>query len=155
MRPGVIVVYEKRPVVGSFGASFVDFQALIKESDYLVITTPLTPETTGRFGLPEFKQMKNESVIINVGRGPIIKESELSKALEEGLIWGAGLDVFENEPDVDQELLKQNNVVVAPHIASASRETREKMIDIAVSSVELALSGKTPEHLVNPEVRSS
>lgn len=137
------------------GASFVDFPTLLKESDYIVITTPLTPETRGRFGLSEFRQMKKESVIINVGRGPIIKEAELAQALNEGLIWGAGLDVFENEPDVDHELLKQKNVVTAPHIASASRETREEMIDMAVRSVELTLEGGVPEHLVNPEVSGS
>ena len=123
------------------GASFVDFETLLKDSDYIVITTPLTPETKGRFGLPEFRRMKKESVIVNIGRGPIIKEAELATALKDGLIWGAGLDVFENEPVVDSELLKQRNVVLAPHIASASRETREEMIDMAVRSVELVLSG--------------
>lgn len=137
------------------GAAFVDFPTLLKESDYIVVTTPLTPETKGRFGLPEFRQMKRDSVIINIGRGPVIKEAELARALKERLIWGAGLDVFENEPKVDQELLKQENVVLAPHMASASRETREEMIDMAVRSVELALSGEVPEHLVNPEVLGS
>ena len=133
-------------------AGFVDFPTLLKESDYLVVTTPLTPETRGRFGLAEFRQMKSDSVIVNVGRGPIIKERELAEALKEGLIWGAGLDVFEEEPKVDPELLKQERVVLAPHIASASRETREEMIDMAVRSVELALEGGVPEHLVNPQV---
>ena len=137
------------------GASFVDFPTLLKESDYLVVTAPLTPETRGRFGLPEFRQMKRDSVIINIGRGPVIREAELAEALKEGLIWGAGLDVFENEPKVEPELLKQKNVVLSPHMASASRETREEMIDMAVRSVELALSGEVPEHLVNPEVVSS
>lgn len=156
---GMKIIYNNRSVneeaEKDIGARFVDFPTLLKDSDYLVVTTPLTPETRGRFGLSEFKQMKKESVIINVGRGPIIKEAELAQALEQGLIWGAGLDVFENEPAVDPELLKQDNVVVAPHIASASRETREEMIDMAVRNVELALSGEVPEHLVNPEVLGS
>jgi glyoxylate reductase len=137
------------------GAVFVDFQTLLKESDYIVVTTPLTPETKGRFGLPEFRQMKSEAIIINIGRGPVIKEAELAEALKERLIWGAGLDVFENEPKVDPELLKQKNVVLAPHMASASWETREEMIAMAVRSVELALNGEVPEHLVNPQVVSS
>lgn len=137
------------------GAGFVDFPALLKESDYLVLTAPLTPQTEGRFGLAEFRQMKRDSIIINIGRGPVIKEAELAAALKEGLIWGAGLDVFEDEPNVNPELLMQENVVLAPHMASASRETREEMIDMAVKSVELALSGEVPEHLVNPEVASS
>ncbi len=156
---GMKIIYNSRSVneeaEKDIGARFVDFSTLLKDSDYLVVTTPLTPETRERVGLAEFKQMKKESVIINVGRGPIIKEAELAQALEQGLVWGAGLDVFENEPDVDTELLKQKNVVLAPHIASASRETREKMIDMAVRNVELALSGEVPEHLVNPEVVSS
>jgi glyoxylate reductase len=137
------------------GAVFVDFQTLLKESDYIVVTTPLTPETKGRFGLPEFRQMKSGAIIINIGRGPVIKEAELAEALKERLIWGAGLDVFENEPKVDPELLKQKNVVLAPHMASASWETREEMIAMAVRSVELALNGEVPEHLVNPQVVSS
>lgn len=153
---GMKIIYNSRSLneeaEKQIGASFVDFPALLEESDYLVITTPLTTETRGRFGLSEFKQMKKESVIINVGRGPIIKEAELAEALKDGFIWGAGLDVFENEPGVNSELLKQKNAVLAPHIASASRETREKMIDMAVQSVEHALDGMTPESLVNPEV---
>ena len=137
------------------GARFVDFPTLLKESDYIVVTAPLTTETKGRFGLPEFRRMKRDSVIINIGRGPVIKEAELAEAIKQGLIWGAGLDVFENEPEVDPELLKQKNVVLAPHMASASWETREEMIDMAVSSVELALSGGVPLHLVNSEVLST
>jgi glyoxylate reductase len=99
--------------------------------------------------------MKSTSIIVNVGRGPVIKEAELAYALKEGIIWGAGLDVFENEPEVNDELLKLNNTVLVPHIGSASIQTRKKMIDMAVESVELALGGGTPTHLVNPEVLKS
>lgn len=134
------------------GASFVDFETLLKESDYIVITAPLTEDTRGRFGLDEFRKMKPTSIIVNVGRGPIIKEGELTTALKEGSIWGAGLDVFENEPEVNEELLTLHNTVLLPHIGSASIQTREKMIDMAVESVELALSVGIPKHLVNPEV---
>ncbi len=134
------------------GAEFVDFETLLEESDFIVITAPLTEETRGRFGLGEFQKMKSTSIIVNVGRGPIIKESELATALKEGAIWGAGLDVFENEPQVNNELLELKNTVLLPHIGSASIETRERMIDMAVQSVELALGGEVPKHLVNPEV---
>jgi glyoxylate reductase len=134
------------------GAAFVDFETLLKESDYIAITAPLTEDTRGRFGLGEFQKMKSTSIIVNVGRGPIIKESELATALKEGAIWGAGLDVFENEPQVNNELLELKNTVLLPHIGSASIETRERMIDMAVQSVELALRGEVPKHLVNPEV---
>lgn len=134
------------------GAAYADFPRLLEESDFIVITSPLNKGTRGRFGLEEFRAMKPNSIIVNIGRGPIIKEKELVTALRDGLIWGAGLDVYENEPDVDPELLKLKNTVLLPHIGSASRETRENMFDMAVRSVELALQGKTPEHLVNPEV---
>lgn len=134
------------------GAGFVDFPTLLKGSDFIVVTTPLNEETRGRFGLPEFRQMKSSAIIVNIGRGPVIREGELAEALGEGLIRGAGLDVFENEPRVNPGLLKQLNVVLAPHMASASGETREKMIDMAVKSVELALDGEVPAHLVNPGV---
>ncbi|MEM7009801.1 MAG: D-glycerate dehydrogenase [Thermodesulfobacteriota bacterium] len=134
------------------GAEFVDFETLLSESDYIVITSPLTDETRGRFGRDEFQKMKPTSIIINIARGPIIKEAELASALKEGLIWGAGLDVFENEPEVNEELLKLDNAVLVPHIGSASIETRVRMIDMAVESVEIALTGGVPKHLVNPEV---
>jgi len=137
------------------GAELVDFETLLRESDFIVITAPLNDETRGRFGREEFSRMKSTSIIVNVGRGPVIKEAELAYALKEGMIWGAGLDVFENEPEVNDELLKLNNTVLVPHIGSASIQTRKKMIDMAVESVELALGGGTPTHLVNPEVLKS
>ncbi|MGB3364295.1 MAG: NAD(P)-dependent oxidoreductase, partial [Thermodesulfobacteriota bacterium] len=120
-----------------------------------VITAPLTDDTKGRFGQNEFQKMKPTSIIVNVGRGPIIKEAELASALKDGLIWGAGLDVFEKEPEVNEDLLQLKNTVLVPHIGSASIQTREKMIDMAVTSVDLALSGKVPKYLVNPEVLKS
>lgn len=134
------------------GASFADFPSLLEQSDFIVITSPLNEGTRGRFGTDEFRAMKPTSIIVNIGRGPIIKERELAAALRDGIIWGAGLDVYENEPEVDEELLKHTNTVLLPHIGSASRETREDMFDMAVQSVERALEGETPEHLVNPEV---
>lgn len=150
------VIYQNRSrneeAESETGARYVDFETLLKESDFLVITAPLTDETRGQFGMEEFKKMRQGSIIINVARGPIVKEAELAKALQEGIIWGAGLDVFENEPDVNEEILKLKNTVLVPHIGSASIQTREKMINMAVESVELALSGEIPENLVNPEV---
>ncbi len=137
------------------GAEYVDFETLLKESDFIVITAPLTDDTKGRFGQNEFQKMKPTSIIVNVGRGPIIKEAELASALKDGLIWGAGLDVFEKEPEVNEDLLQLKNTVLVPHIGSASIQTREKMIDMAVTSVDLALSGKVPKYLVNPEVLKS
>jgi glyoxylate reductase len=153
---GMRVIYNNRrrneSAERETGAVYADFPGLLRESDFIIVSSPLNDETRGRFGLAEFRQMKRTAVIVNVGRGPIIKEGELAAALEEGIIWGAGLDVYEREPDVGPELLKLKNAVLLPHIGSASAETRIRMIEMAVESVELALGGKTPKHLVNPEV---
>lgn len=153
---GMRVIYNNRrrneEAEKETGAVYADFPQLLKESDFIIVSSPLNDETRGRFGLREFRQMKRTAVIVNVGRGPIIKENELASALREGIIRGAGLDVYEKEPDVDPGLLKLNNAVLLPHIGSASSETRIRMIEMAVESVELALGGKTPGHLVNPKV---
>ena len=137
------------------GAEYAEFLSLLEESDFIVITSPLNEGTRGRFGTEEFRKMKRSAIIVNVGRGPIIKEAELAAALKDGTIWGAGLDVYEKEPEIAPGLLDLPNTVLLPHIGSAARETREDMIDMAVTSVELALDGKTPNHLVNPEVLES
>jgi glyoxylate reductase len=152
---GMRVIYHNRSrneeAEKETGAEYTDFHTLLKESDFIAVTSPLNDKTRGRFGLDEFRQMKTTSIIVNVGRGPIIKEDELAAALGDGLIWGAGLDVYENEPEVHPELAKLKNTVLLPHIGSASGETRVRMIDMAVQSVELALGGNTPQYLVNQE----
>jgi glyoxylate reductase len=153
---GMRVIYNNRKrnkkAERETGAIYADFPSLLRESDFILVSSPLNDETRGRFGLAEFRQMKRTAVIVNVGRGPIIKEGELAAALRDGIIWGAGLDVYEREPEVDPGLLKLKNTVLLPHIGSASAETRIRMIEMAVESVELALGGKIPKHLVNPEV---
>ncbi|MDA2917977.1 D-glycerate dehydrogenase [Desulfobacterota bacterium AH_259_B03_O07] len=134
------------------GCDFVDFPTLLGESDFLVITAPLTESTRGRFGLDEFKKMKRNSILINIARGPIVREKELVQALKKKVIWGAGLDVYENEPEVEKDLLGLDNVVLLPHLGSASFETRERMTEMAVENAKLALNGKVPVNLVNREV---
>ncbi len=134
------------------GATYVDFPTLLRESDFVAIAAPLNEGSRGRFGLDEFRQMKRTAVLVNVGRGQIVKEKELALALEERIIWGAGLDVYEREPVVEEELLKLRHVVLLPHLGSASLETRERMASMAVESVVQTLSGEAPRNLVNPEV---
>lgn len=131
------------------GAQYVSFQELLRKSDFLVIVAPLTPETRGRFGLEEFRQMKKDAILINIGRGPIVKEKELVQALKEGLIWGAGLDVYEKEPEIEEGLLEMNRVVLSPHIGSATIETRSAMALIAAQDLVEALKGKKPRHSPN------
>ena len=153
---GMRVIYHSRGrsihAEEEIGCIFVDFNNLLKESDFLVITVPLSDATLGRFGLGEFKSMKNDSILVNISRGPIVKENELAVALEKGFIWGAGLDVYEREPEVEKRLLNMNNVVLLPHVGSASLETRVNMSEMAVANVVSALSGEVPKNLVNPEV---
>ena len=96
--------------------------------------------------------MKNESYLINTARGPIIDEKALVKALKGGVIRGAALDVFENEPAIEQELMNMDNVVIVPHIGSASYRTRTKMAIMAAKNLISALKGERPEFLVNSEV---
>ncbi len=153
---GMRVVYHSRSrnldAEEETGCTFVDFEGLLKEPDFLVITVPLTASTRGQFGLGEFKRMKNDSILVNISRGPIVKEKELAEALEKGFIWGAGLDVYEKEPEVEKKLLSMKNVVLLPHVGSASLETRVKMSEMAVSNAVSALNGEIPKNLVNPEV---
>ncbi len=131
------------------GARYVSFQELLKESDFLVIVAPLTPETQGRFGMEEFRRMKKDAILINIGRGPIVKEKELVEALKEGLIWGAGLDVYEREPQVEKGLLELDRVVLTPHIGSATVETRSTMALVAAENLVRVLIGEKPHHSPN------
>ena len=141
------VIYHNRnrsPYEEEVGATMVDFETLLKESDHLVISAPLTPETEGRFGKNEFKAMKPTATLINVGRGPIVKEKELAEAIIQGEIWGAGLDVYEREPEIEQLLFHTPRVVLLPHIGSASGETRKRMARAAASDLVRALRGEEP-----------
>ncbi|MGD0963219.1 MAG: D-glycerate dehydrogenase [Candidatus Acidiferrales bacterium] len=134
------------------GATYVDKETLLKESDFLTLHVPLTPETRHYIGAKELKLMKRTAVLINASRGPVVDENALFQALQEKQIWAAGLDVFENEPEIVPGLAKLDNVVVVPHIASATPETRINMGKIAVNNIVQVLNGQPPETCVNPEV---
>jgi len=134
------------------GATYVDKETLLKESDFLTLHVPLMPETFHYIGEKELQMMKKTAVLVNASRGPVVDEKALLKALQEKQIWGAGLDVFENEPEVLAGLTALDNVIVVPHIASATSETRINMGKIAVNNIIKVLSGQSPETCVNPEV---
>lgn len=131
------------------GAQWVDKDTLLKESDFISLNVPLTNETKHLIGEREFKLMKKTAILINTARGPVIDEKALVKALKEGEIWGAGLDVFENEPYIEKELLEMDNVVLTPHIGSGSTETRVKMSKLAAENIIAVLNGKPPITPVN------
>lgn len=131
------------------GIEFAPLETLLRESDFLSVHVPLLPETEKMIGAGELAQMKKTAILINTSRGPVIDEAALADALTNGTIAAAGLDVFEREPEVEPKLLKLENVVLAPHIASASMETRKKMCMMAAENVIAALEGGRPENLVN------
>lgn len=133
-------------------ATYVDLPTLLKESDFVSLHVPLTKETHHLIGEKELRMMKRGAYLINTARGPVVDEKALVKALKEGWIKGAALDVFENEPEVEPELLKLDNVVLAPHIASASYATRSRMSIMVAENIIKALNGEVPPNLVNPEV---
>jgi len=138
----------KRDIEHSLNARYVSFTSLLSKSDFISLHVPLTEETYHLIDEQEFALMKKTAILINTARGPVINEKALCKALKEKKIWGAGLDVFEEEPVVSEELIGMNNVVLLPHIGSATYETREKMALIAVKNVIQALSGEIPENLI-------
>jgi glyoxylate reductase len=134
-------------------AKRVDLDTLFKESDFVSIHVPLIKETYHLVNEEKLRLMKKTAYLINNSRGPVVDEKALYKALKEGWIAGAALDVFEQEPTpMDNPLLKLDNVVVAPHISSASHETRSRMAEMAAENLVAFFEGKQPPNLVNPDV---
>ncbi len=133
------------------GASEVSMQTLLSTSDFISVHVPLLPSTKHLLGDAEFAQMKATCIFVNTSRGPVVDEKALVRALQTGRIGGAGLDVFEREPEVEPELLEFDNVVLAPHIGSASKETRLRMCIMAMENALAGVKGERPPHLVNPE----
>ncbi len=134
---------------------FVPAEQLLREADFVSLHVPLLPSTRKLIGEPQLKLMKKTAILVNTARGPVVDEAALAKALSEGWIAGAGLDVFEREPQVNPELLKLTNVVLAPHIASASVDTRREMSMLAARNVVAALEGNRPFTLLNPALWDS
>jgi glyoxylate reductase len=134
------------------GAKRVDLERLLAESDYVSLHVPLTPDTRHLIGAEQLAQMKPTAVLVNTSRGPVVDEEALARALAEGQIFAAGLDVFEHEPEVNPSLLDLENVVLTPHIASASVRTRSEMCEMAVHDLIAGLRGERPKNLLNPEV---
>lgn len=153
---GMRVLYTSRRRVESFeaevGATFVAKDDLLAQSDFLSLHLPLTPETRHYLGARELRLMKPTSVLINTARGPLVDEAALVAALRERRIWGAGLDVFEDEPQLAAGLAALENVVLAPHIGSATVATRLAMAQLAARNVISVLGGGAPESCINPDV---
>ncbi len=133
-------------------AEFTDKETLLRESDFVSLHLPLLPDTTHYVSTREFSLMKKTAHLINASRGPVVDEEALVQALRTKQIAGAALDVFEHEPKIHPGLIELENVVLAPHIASASFETRTRMATMAVENMISALEGKIPPNIVNPEI---
>ncbi len=133
-------------------ARYVDRETLLRESDFLSLHVPLTPETRHLIQSRELSLMKSTAFLINTARGPVLDEEALVQALEARALAGAGLDVFEREPQVHPALLRMNNVVLMPHVGSATAETRFQMARLAAENLLAALNGERPRNVVNPEV---
>ena len=154
---GMNVIYHNRSRLSdadekACGAKYVSKEELLSTADHVVLVLPYTPESHHTIGAKEIALMKPTATLINIARGGIVDDAALAQALKEKKIFAAGLDVFEGEPKVHPELLKLSNVVLAPHIASATEKTRRAMVDLAIENVIAALSGKKPPSLINTDV---
>jgi len=132
----------------NLGVSFLPLDEVLAGSDFITIHASLTPETHHLISTPEFRRMKKEAIFVNAARGPIVDERALVEALQERRIWGAGLDVYEREPEIECELKKFRNVVLLPHIGSATYETRLKMALMAAKNLVQGLNGERPDNLI-------
>ncbi len=133
------------------GLEYGDKDRVLRESDFISLHVPLTPETRRYIGANELRRMRRTAVLVNTSRGPVVDETALAEALRERVIAAAGLDVFENEPEVSPLLLGLRNAVLAPHIGSASIETRRRMSLLAAENAVAALEGRRPPNLLNPD----
>jgi len=154
---GMKVIYHNRNRLSEVdekacGASYVSKEELLRTADHVVLVLPYTPENHHTIGAKEIALMKPTATLVNIARGGIVDDMALAQALKDKKIFAAGLDVFEGEPKVNPELLKLSNVVLAPHIASATEKTRRAMIDLAVDNLRTALAGKKPPSLINTEL---
>ena len=154
---GMKVIYHNRsrlPVdqEAPLGARWVDKATLLREADHLVLVLPYSPQSHHAIGAAELAQMKPTATLTNVARGGIVDDAALAQALRERRIAAAALDVFEGEPSVHPGLLEVPNVVLTPHIASATVATRRAMADLAADNLIAALTGGTPPTPINPEV---
>ena len=154
---GMKVIYHNRSRLSetdekACGASYVSKEDLLRSADHVVLVLPYTAENHHTIGAKEIALMKPTATLVNIARGGIVDDLALAQALKAGTIFAAGLDVFEGEPKVNPELLKLSNVVLAPHIASATETTRRAMVDLAIENLRAALDGKTPPSLINKEL---
>jgi len=131
------------------GAAFRDLDALLAESDFVMLCVPLNPETRGLISRERLSRMRRTAVLVNISRGEVVAEEALAEALAEGRIFGAGIDVYEKEPQVHPALLAAKSAALSPHIGSATRDAREAMGRLAAENLVAVLDGREPPCPVN------
>lgn len=150
------VLYNKHtpePLVeAELGIKFCSLDELLGQSDFVSLHVPLTPETRGMINRGSMAKMKNGSYLVNTARGPIVDESDLIEVVKSGKLAGVALDVFESEPSISPDLLTLPNVIMTPHIASATFEARQKMGEQAVTAILDTLAGTKPQNMVDEKV---
>jgi len=152
------VLYHNRKRIAAdieqkLNARYVSKEELLKQSDFVVLQVPYSPETHHMIGAAELKLMKPTAILVNSTRGGVVDDAALIAALKQGVIRAAGLDVFENEPSLKPGFLELDNVVLMPHIGSSTEATRRAMAMTAAKNLVAALTGGTPPNLLNPEAR--
>jgi glyoxylate reductase len=151
------VIYHNRSRIESaeedtLGAVYESFPELLRKSDFVSIHVPLIAETRHLIGRRELALMKPSAYLINTSRGPVVDEQALLEALQAGQIGGAALDVYEHEPALTPGLTLLDNVILLPHVGSATLETRTRMASMAAQNLIAGLGGQTPPNVVNPDV---
>ncbi|MBC9228037.1 D-glycerate dehydrogenase [bacterium SPL81] len=142
---------EKLEVAQAFNAQYRSLDELLHQSDFIVVAVDLNSESKALIGAEQFDLMKNNAVFVNIARGSVVDENALIQALQQNKIFAAGLDVYAKEPLQESKLFQLPNVVTAPHIGSATMETRQKMVKLAYQNLIDALEDRTPRYLVNPK----
>lgn len=142
---------DKPALEEALGARRVPLDTLLAQADFVCLVVPLTAQTRHLIGRRELALMKPGAILVNVSRGPVVDETALIEALEQGVIRGAGLDVYEREPLSASPLFALPNALTLPHVGSATHETRQAMADRALENLEAALEGRRPRDLVNPQ----
>lgn len=150
-----VIAYDplmKKDITQRKGVEYRELDQLLKESDFVTLHCPLTRDTYHLIGKNELEMMKPTAILINTSRGPVVDEKALVAALRKGKIAGAGLDVYEKEPKLTPGLSQLENVVLLPHIGSATQDTREQMAVVAARNAITLVQGKKTPHIINPEV---
>jgi len=152
-----VIYHNRKPIAPELerkcNATYVSFDELLSQSDFIVLQVPYSPQTHHLIGSEQLAKMKPSAILINSTRGGVVDDAALIDVLKKGGIRGAGLDVYENEPKLNPEFLKLDNVVLAPHVGSSTEATRKAMAMLAAQNLVAALQGKLPPNLINPEAR--